>query len=71
MAENTPLKQLPPGVEFRINDDGSVTFINVPEELMDLVHALNPDAMPTCELPKRDVDKVAKDQRDTNEHPRE
>lgn len=35
--------------EFIINEDGSVTFIDFPAELMDLAYALNPDDPLVCE----------------------
>ena len=42
------------GVEFTINADGSVTFTNLPPELMDIALALNPDATLACDLPGSD-----------------
>ena len=35
--------------EFVINEDGSVTFVDFPEELMELAYALNPDDPLVCE----------------------
>ncbi|HRE91313.1 MAG TPA: hypothetical protein PK095_19505 [Myxococcota bacterium] len=35
--------------EFIINEDGSVTFVDFPAELMDLAYALNPDDPLVCE----------------------
>ena len=35
--------------EFVINEDGSVTFVDFPAELMDLAYALNPDDPLVCE----------------------
>lgn len=35
--------------EFVIGEDGSVTFIDFPDELMDLAYALNPDDPLVCE----------------------
>lgn len=35
--------------EFIINEDGSVTFIDFPAELIDLAYALNPDDPLVCE----------------------
>jgi hypothetical protein len=35
--------------EFIINDDGSVTFVDFPPELMELAYALNPDDPLVCE----------------------
>ncbi len=43
-------------LELIINDDGSVTFVDLPPELLDIAHALNPDDPLVCErralLPK-------------------
>lgn len=36
-------------LEFVINADGSVTFIDFPPELMDIAYALNPDDPLVCE----------------------
>ncbi|MGM0574491.1 MAG: hypothetical protein ACQEXJ_01985 [Myxococcota bacterium] len=36
-------------LEFVINPDGSVTFIDFPPELLDVAHALNPDDPIVCE----------------------
>ncbi len=35
--------------EFVINEDGSVTFVDFPPELLDLAYALNPDDPVVCE----------------------
>lgn len=35
--------------EFVINEDGSVTFVDFPEELIELAYALNPDDPLVCE----------------------
>ena len=35
--------------EFVINEDGSVTFVDFPAELLDLAYALNPDDPLVCE----------------------
>jgi len=35
--------------EFVIGEDGSVTFVDFPEELMELAYALNPDDPLVCE----------------------
>ena len=35
--------------EFVINEDGSVTFVDFPEELLELAYALNPDDPLVCE----------------------
>jgi hypothetical protein len=35
--------------EFIINEDGSVTFVDFPAELLDLAYALNPDDPLVCE----------------------
>lgn len=35
--------------EFIINDDGSVTFVDFPPELLDVAYALNPDDPLVCE----------------------
>lgn len=35
--------------EFVINEDGSVTFVDFPPELLDLAYALNPDDPLVCE----------------------
>jgi len=35
--------------EFIINEDGSVTFVDFPAELIDLAYALNPDDPLVCE----------------------
>ena len=51
--ERTPGKPAE-GVEFTINADGSVTFTNLPPELMDIALALNPDAELACDLPESD-----------------
>ena len=61
MEEKPEKKQLPAGVEFRINDDGSVTFINLPDDLIDLVHELNPDAKIACDLPETNKQTATKD----------
>jgi hypothetical protein len=36
------------GLEARINEDGSVTFINLPADLIDLALELDPDAVIAC-----------------------
>jgi hypothetical protein len=36
-------------LELIINDDGSVTFVDLPPELLDIAHALNPDDPLVCE----------------------
>lgn len=36
-------------LEFIINADGSVTFVDFPPELMDIAFALNPDDPIVCE----------------------
>lgn len=35
--------------EFVINEDGSVTFVDFPPELLDVAYALNPDDPVVCE----------------------
>jgi hypothetical protein len=35
--------------EFIINDDGSVTFVDFPPEMMEVAYALNPDDPLVCE----------------------
>ncbi len=35
--------------EFIINEDGSVTFVDFPPELLDIAYALNPDDPLVCE----------------------
>ncbi len=35
--------------EFVINEDGSVTFVDFPEEMLELAYALNPDDPLVCE----------------------
>lgn len=35
--------------EFIINEDGSVTFVDFPPELLDVAYALNPDDPLVCE----------------------
>ncbi len=51
-------------VKFTINEDGSVTFEDLPPELMDLVHALDPDAAPTCDAPAEGDARDAPDEGD-------
>jgi hypothetical protein len=36
-------------LEVIIHDDGSVTFVDLPPELLDIAHALNPDDPLVCE----------------------
>ncbi len=36
-------------LELIIHDDGSVTFVDLPPELLDIAHALNPDDPLVCE----------------------
>jgi hypothetical protein len=43
-----------PPIKFKINPDGSVTFEDLPPELLDLVQSLDPDAAPACDLPQSD-----------------
>lgn len=35
--------------EFIINEDGSVTFVDFPPELLEIAYALNPDDPLVCE----------------------
>lgn len=48
-----PLATLDPELlqsfEFIINEDGSVTFVDFPPELLDIAYALNPDDPLVCE----------------------
>ena len=44
----TPLPGLG-ALELIIHDDGSVTFVDLPPELLDVAHALNPDDPLVCE----------------------
>ena len=37
------------GFEFVINQDGSVTFIDFPPEMVEIAYALNPDDPLVCE----------------------
>ena len=37
------------GFEFLINADGSVTFVDLPPELLEIAYALNPDDPLVCE----------------------
>ena len=37
------------GLEVRINEDGSVTFLNMPEDMIDLALELDPDAVIACD----------------------
>lgn len=37
------------GFEFIINEDGSVTFVDFPPELLDIAYALNPDDPLVCD----------------------
>ncbi len=39
----------PPPISVRINPDGSVTFENLPPELLELAQSLDPDALLACE----------------------
>lgn len=48
------------GFEFIINEDGSVTFIDFPPELVDIAFALNPDDPLVCER-KAVLDQTKKD----------
>lgn len=41
-------------IDVVINPDGSVTFRRLPPELLDLVRALDPDAVLACEVPAND-----------------
>lgn len=52
MSDETPKKQLPADFKFVINEDGSVTFENLPPELMHLALALNPDSVLACDVPE-------------------
>jgi hypothetical protein len=51
--ESEPLAALDPELlqsfEFIINEDGSVTFVDFPPELLDIAYALNPDDPLVCE----------------------
>ena len=55
MADEPEVHKHPSGLEFVINDDGSVTFINLPPELIDVARALNPDAVLACDVPQADT----------------
>ena len=38
-------------VEIEIDADGRVVLTDLPQDLIDLVHALDPDAKISCDLP--------------------
>jgi hypothetical protein len=49
----TDNKQVPRGqgrLEFIINEDGSVTFIKLPPEMIEVARALDPDATLACDI---------------------
>lgn len=50
-SDSAEIHTAPGGLKFRINEDGSVTFENLPPEMMDIALALNPDAVLACEVP--------------------
>lgn len=50
--ESDEVHEAPGGLRFRINPDGSVTFLNLPPEMIDVARALDPDAVLACDLPE-------------------
>ncbi len=52
MSDAEKPKEAPPKkppIKMRINPDGSVSFEDLPPELMDIALALNPDAVLACD----------------------
>ena len=49
------------GLEVRINPDGTVTFENLPEDMIDVALALNPDAVLACDPADAAVDERSTD----------
>ena len=50
MSEEETVHRVPGGLEFIINDDGSVTFITLPPEMIDVARALDPEATLACTI---------------------
>ena len=44
-------EKTPHSVEIEIDADGRVVLTDLPQDLIDLVHALDPDAKISCDLP--------------------
>ena len=54
------------GLEVRINEDGSVTFINLPADMLDLAFELDPDATIACDTAPLVADEAAADESPEN-----
>ena len=50
MSDAPQVHKVPGGLEFIINDDGSVTFIKLPPEMLDVARSLDPDAVIACDV---------------------
>ena len=48
MSESKTVHRVPGGLEFVIEEDGSVTFIKLPPEMIDMALALDPNATLAC-----------------------
>ncbi len=61
MSDKTEVHRVPGGLEFIINEDGSVTFIHIPAEMIDVARALDPDAVLACNVQAEDTGKESSD----------
>jgi hypothetical protein len=55
MADDPVIHKAPGGLEFIINEDGSVTFVKLPPEMIDVARALDPDAVLACDIVNPDA----------------